>query len=84
MGAKTDDFLNYVSDVNKNFLKVKEIKEIKITHRWVNGFGWENTILIESDFKYLEKLPTNKQGENIALALEKQGFNYLIIKYEES
>lgn len=81
MGAKTNEFLNYLGSVNDNFLKPN--KTI-ITHKWVNGFGWENTIIIEQDLKYFEKLPTNEQGENIALALEKEGFNYLILKYEEN
>lgn len=78
MGAEKNDFFNH----KKQILHNTDKSTVKITHIWVDGFGWENTILIESDFKYIEKLPTNKQGENLALALEKEGFNYLILKYE--
>jgi hypothetical protein len=79
MGAKTNNFENYLTDVNKNFLSVEENK-LTITHLWVDGFGWENTILIEDDFKLLEKLEGVFEGDNIMVGIEKEGFNYRIVK----
>lgn len=79
MGAKTDDFINYLTDVNDNFLSVNKDKTI-ITHLWVDGFGWENTILIEEDFQLLEKLEGVFEGDNIMVGVEKNGSNYRIVK----
>lgn len=67
MGAKKDDFENYLTDVNKNFSSVEENK-LTITHLWVDGFGWENTILIEKDFIKIEILSAD--GELILLATQ--------------
>ena len=79
MGAKTNDFENYLTDVNKNFLSAKENKLI-ITHLWVDSFGWENTILIEQDFVKLEKLEGVFENDNIMIGIQKEGFNYRILK----
>lgn len=79
MDAKTNDFENYLTDVNKNFLSSKETK-LTITHLWVDGFGWENTILIEEDFQLLEKLEGVFEGDSIMVGIEKEGFNYRIVK----
>ena len=79
MSAKTDDFINYLTDVNNNFLSVNEDKII-ITHLWVDGFGWEKTILIEQDFQLLEKLEGVFEGDNIMVGVEKNGSNYRIVK----
>ena len=76
---KKNDFENYLTDVNKNFLSVKE-NELKITHLWVDGFGWENTILIEEDFKYIYKINDSKK---IAVVLDKISLNYVVLKYKE-
>ncbi|AFM54716.1 hypothetical protein B617_gp55 [Nonlabens phage P12024S] len=76
MGAKTNDFENYLTDVNKNFLSVNKDKTI-ITHLWVDGFGWENTILIEEDFLSIYKTDSK---DNIAVGLDKISLNYVVLK----
>lgn len=77
--SNINDFENYLTDVNKNFLSVKENRLI-ITHLWVDGFGWEETILIEDDFRLLEKLKGVFEADNIMVGIEKDGFNYRIVK----
>ncbi|AFM54774.1 hypothetical protein P12024L_54 [Nonlabens phage P12024L] len=80
MGAKTNDFENYLTDVNKNFLSVNKDKTI-ITHLWVDGFGWENTILIEEDFLSIYKTDSK---DNIAVGLDKISLNYVVLKIQEN
>lgn len=41
--------------------KIKEMKMI-ITHYWVSGFGWENTIFSPSDFETCEELGRDENG----------------------
>ena len=77
MGAKIDEFQNYLSDINKNFLSVKEDK-LTITHLWVDGIGWENTILIEEDFKNLDRLNTG--DEIILIGTQKESYVSQILK----
>jgi hypothetical protein len=30
--------------------------KIKLTHYWVTGFGWENTVYLPEDFQQIKKL----------------------------
>ena len=76
MGAKTNDFKNDLTGVNKNFLSVEKIK-LTITHLWVDGFGWENTILIEEDFLLIYETGSK---DNICVGLDKISHNYVILK----
>lgn len=85
MGAKTDEFENYLTNVSSNFLNYEEAKKeyyksnLQITHIWVSGFGWENTILIEEDFKTLEKI-SNENDICIFLGVQKESDKQLILK----
>ena len=88
MGAKTDDFLKFIDnkteEFKSNFLDVNNIEDkTTISHVWVNGFGWERTVLLEEDFKYLEKLQGNNQYKNIAIGIQEDGFNFLILKLKQ-
>lgn len=41
----------------------------RFTHMWVDGFGWENTIKLPSDFDKVLKIPTKeKDGGQLFLA----------------
>lgn len=33
-------------------------KQLTFTHMWVDGFGWENTVLLPSDFVKVEPFGT--------------------------
>jgi len=48
-------------------------KEIILTHFWVSGFGWEDTILIEEDFKELDKLGENEKDGIVFIGVQKLG-----------
>lgn len=49
------------------------MKEIRFTHLYVKGFGWENTIFQREDFNSVEKLGENKNDGIIYLAFQKNG-----------
>lgn len=60
------------------------MKKTIITHLWVKDFGWENTILIEEDFKELEKLGENTTDGLILIGLQNGGKKRQILKaYEQ-
>lgn len=91
MGAETETQYNefpkldqWFADIDDAFNRIKNShkRKIIITHLWVDGFGWENTILIEEDFKLLEKLEGVFEVENIMIGIEKNGFNFRIVKTE--
>ena len=54
--------------------------KIIFTHLWVEGFGWENTILIQEDFKELEKLGENEKDGLILIGLQNQANKRQILK----
>ena len=42
------------------------------SHVWVDGFGWENTIFLASDFWKINKMPfKDKDGSSVFMAYEK-------------
>ena len=54
--------------------------QVTITHLWVKDFGWENTILIQEDFKKLEKLGENEKDGLILIGLQNQANKRQILK----
>jgi len=41
----------------------------EFTHIWVDGFGWENTIMLPSDFDRVSKMPIKaKDGKQLFMA----------------
>jgi len=55
---KRDKFDKIIGDVIYEF-----------THLWVEGFGWENTIFLASDFDKVVKMPIkNKDGSQLFMA----------------
>ena len=72
MGAKTDDFFNYITDVNTNFLTPKE-NYLIITHLFVEGFGWEDTVIIEEDLESFEVI--EKFEDTLILLINQKGTN---------
>jgi len=44
----------------------KIIKNVlyEFTHLWIDGFGWENTILLASDFDKVLKMPIKDANGN--------------------
>jgi len=58
----------------------KKNKEITITHKWVTGFGWENTILIQDDFFSLEELWIDESKSQIFTGNDKINNSINILK----
>ncbi len=82
MGAKNDEFLNYLTEFKNIFLiKNKAKNRLIITHLWVDGFGWENTILIEEDFIKIEILSVD--GDLILLATQENKTTQILKGYYE-
>ncbi len=55
-------------------------RDITITHLWVSEFGWENTILIQSDFQHLEVLGENKKDGLILMGVQTEKSKRQILK----
>lgn len=55
-------------------------KEVVITHLWVTEFGWENTILIQSDFQHLEVLGENEKDGLILMGIQTDKSKRQILK----
>jgi hypothetical protein len=41
------------------------MENIRFTHYWVSGFGWENTIFLPEDFETVELLGSNEKDGQI-------------------
>jgi hypothetical protein len=52
---------------------IEDISKIVFTHLWVDGFGWENTILIYSDFVDIELFGIGDIGELVFICEEAKG-----------
>ena len=42
----------------------EDFDKIQFTHLWVDGFGWENTILLPTDFDAILKMPIKSKCGN--------------------
>ena len=49
------------------------MKEIQFTHLWVDKFGWENTILLGSDFQSVEFLGKTEDNYDVYLCFHDNG-----------
>jgi hypothetical protein len=54
----------------------KEVAEI--THQWVTGFGWENTIFNPSDFVEFDLLGTNDIDGDVFLGITEKGGRHIL------
>lgn len=53
-------------------------QQIKFTHYWVSGFGWENTIYLPEDFVEIEKLGENEVDGVVFIAINKFGGKHIL------
>lgn len=51
---------------------------IEITHYWVSGFGWENTIFQTEDFITIEKMGFNEVDGFIFLGINDNGGKHIL------
>lgn len=49
-----------------------------ITHYWVSGFGWENTIFQKEDFKTFEKIGYNESDGEIFLGITENNKKHIL------
>lgn len=49
-----------------------------ITHYWVTGFGWENTIYLPEDFDRFEQLGENETDGEIWIGYSKDGGKHIL------
>ena len=54
------------------------------THLWISGFGWENTIYQEEDFKEVELLGENDMDGCVYVAIQDNGKQQILKGYEKS
>jgi hypothetical protein len=45
------------------------MRKIEFTHYWVSGFGWENTIYLQSDFEEVEVMGYNDKDGYIFIGI---------------
>lgn len=57
------------------------MRKIEFTHYWVSGFGWENTIYLQSDFEEVEALGYNDKDGYIFMGINGNAKHILKGKY---
>ena len=57
------------------------MRKIEFTHYWVSGFGWENTIYLQSDFEEVEALGYNDKDGYIFMGITGKAKHILKGKY---
>lgn len=58
--------------------------QIKFTHDWVSGFGWENTIFLPEDFVEVEKLGENEIDGVVFIATNEHGGKHILKGHYET
>ncbi len=57
---------------------------IIFTHLFISGFGWENTIYQQEDFKEIELLGENEKDGKIFIAVQDNGKIQILKGYHET